>query len=380
MAFSPAARQARRGLLIGLGCAALVLAGCQARGPRRPAPEIPPGELPPGYKHQVALVVPLTGEDGGIGTSISNAARLALLDTGNQSIELRVYNSADGGAASAATKAIADGNRLILGPLLAEDVRAAAPVARQAGVPVIAFSNDEGVAGNGVFILGFTPQQSIDRVVRHARAQGATRFGGLIPMGLYGQRAATALAVSVHASGGRLVGLENFNRSAAGVRTAANALNAKGPVDAVLIADSGRIAALAAPSLRAGSRLLGTELWASERTLGQTARLRGAWYAAAPDARFNQLVTRYRARYGKTPYRLGSLGYDAVLLTVRAARSWPAGRPFPARTLVDRDGFAGVDGIFRFGRDGVAERSLEVRQVTAAGTTPVSPAAVSFGN
>ena len=367
-------------MLVGLGCAALVLAGCQARGPRRPAPYIPPGELPSGTKHQVALVVPLTGEDGPIGTSISNAARLALLDTGNQSIDLRIYDSAQGGAAVAANRAIADGNRLILGPLLAEEVRAAAPVARQADVPIIAFSNDEGVAGDGVFILGFTPQQSIDRVVRLARSRGATRFGALIPNGLYGQRAAQAFLASVRASGGSMVGLQNFNRSAAGVRTAANALNAKGTVDAVLIADSGRIAALAAPSLRAGSRLLGTELWASERNLGQTARLRGAWYAAAPEARFDQLVTRYRARYGKIPYRLGSLGYDSVLLTVRAARNWPVGRPFPARTLLDRDGFAGVDGIFRFGRDGVAERSLEVRQVTASGTTPVSPAAASFTN
>jgi hypothetical protein len=106
--------------------------------------------------------------------------------------------------------------------------------------------------------------------------------------------------------------------------------------------------------------------------------MRGAWYAAAPDARFNQLVTRYRARYGKVPYRLGSLGYDSVLLTVRASRSWAAGRPFPQRLLTEKEGFVGVDGIFRFGRDGVAERSLEVREVTATGTTIVSPAATSF--
>ena len=73
-------------------------------------------------------------------------------------------------------QAIADGNRLILGPLLAEDVRAAAPVARRAGVPVIAFSNDESVAGDGVYIMGFTPDQSIGRVVSFARTQGSEQF------------------------------------------------------------------------------------------------------------------------------------------------------------------------------------------------------------
>ena len=322
--------------------------------------------------------MPLSGQDGPIGTSISNAARLALLDTGNQTIELNVYDSTRGGAAAVAARAIAEGNKLILGPLLAEDVLAAAPVARRARVPVIAFSNDESVAGDGVHILGLTPRQSIGRVVTFARARGARRFGALVPTGLYGQRALAALRMTLRAPPGALGAVETFSRSTAGSRTAANALNAKGQFDAILIADTSRTAAQAAATLRPGPRLLGTELWANDRAIGANARLRGAWFAAAPDARFDQLVARYRARYGKIPYRLGSLGYDSVLLTVRAARGWPAGRPFPQRLLIERDGFVGVDGIFRFRRDGVAERALEVREVTAGGTRVISPAPTAF--
>lgn len=369
-------RQARRFFTISLCGALLTLAACQTRAPLRPLPgdDIAPG----GARHEVALIVPLTGEDGPIGTSISNAAKLALLDTGSQTIDLNIYDSTQGGAAAVTQRAIAEGNRLILGPLLAEDVRAAAPVAQRARVPVIAFSNDESVAGDGIYILGFTPRQSIGRVVNYAVARGAKRFGALVPTGVYGQRATQALTASLQGSAGTLGAAETFNRSAASVRTAANALNAKGRFDAVLIADSSRIAASAAAAIKPGPRLIGTELWANDRAIGATARMRGSWYAAAPDARFDQLVSRYRARYGKTPYRLGSLGYDAVLLTVRAARGWPAGRPFPQRVLTEKEGFAGVDGIFRFGRDGVAERSLEVREVTAAGTKLVSPAATAF--
>lgn len=355
----------------------LALASCQTRGPVRPPPE---DIAQPGAKHEVALIVPLTGVDGPIGTSISNAARLALLDTGNQTIDLKVYDSTQGGAAAAAARAIAEGNRLILGPLLSEEVRAMAPVAQRSRVPVIAFSNDESVAGNGVYILGFTPRQSIGRVAGYARARGAKRFAALVPTGVYGERATQALMASLSAPGANLGTVETFNRTAASVRTAVNAMNAKGGFDAVLIADSGRIAAQAAAAIKPGPRLLGTELWANERTIGATPRLRGSWYAAAPDARFDQLVTRYRARYGKTPYRLGSLGYDAVLLTVRAASAWQPGRPFPQRVLAEKEGFAGVDGIFRFGRDGVAERSLEVREVTAAGSKVVSPAATAFAD
>ena len=379
MALNLTRTQARRIFILGLGAAALTLASCQTgRGPVRPGPIVEP---PPVVTAQnmVAVIVPLTGGDGPVGTSISNAAKLALADTGEKSIKITVYDSTiPGGAAAATQQAIADGNRLILGPLLAEDVRAAAPVARKAGVPVIAFSNDEGVAGNGVYIMGFTPDQSISRVVSYARSKGAARFAALVPTGLYGQRAAQALIGAVRKSGGAVSVIQSYDRSKASLGVAARRLNARGDVDAILIGDNGRIAAMAAPLLKVGPRKLGTELWATDRTLGKTTALRGAWYAAAPDTQFNRLVTRYRARYGKTPYRLASLGYDAVLLAVRSARNWPLGRAFPAKSLVDPDGFGGVDGAFRFSRDGVADRLLEVRQVTAAGTTTISPAAPKF--
>ena len=383
MALNLSIGQARRAFVSILGGAALLaIAGCQtSRGPG-PYPNGPSNAFPVGEnegpKHLVAVIVPLTGNDAGVGTSIANAARLALLDTGDKTVRITAYDSADaGGAAAAMRHALSDGAGLVLGPLLAADVRAAAPVARSGNVPVIAFSNDTSVAGGGVYIMGFTPDQSIARVVGYSRSKGAARFGALVPSGLYGQRASAAILGAVRQSGGQVSAMENFNRSAASVASAARRLRARGGSDAVIIADSGRIAALAAPSL-GGLRLLGTELWASDRALGATPALRGAFYAAAPDARFNQLIGRYRTRYGKVPYRLGSLGYDAMLLVARASPNWAMGRPFPAKSLIDKDGFAGVDGNFRFRRDGIAERLLEVRQVTATGTTVVARAATAF--
>ena len=382
MASSTQAGQARRHFLLAAFGASLLLAGCQtSRGPVLPRPGGEPARPAPTDRERnlVAVIVPTSGSDGAIGQSIANAANLALADSREQSLRITTYDSAGpGGAAGAARRALADGARLILGPLLAEDVRAAAPVARKADVPVIAFSNDEGVAGNGVYIMGFTPTQSIERVVAEARATGRSSFAALVPTGLYGQRATQAMMAAVRKSGGRMTVVEPFNRSPAAVRAAASRLKGKGNFDAVLIADSGRIAAIAAPALPQAPKFMGTELWASDKTLGRTPALRGAWYAAAPDTRFNQLATRYRARYGKSPYRLASLGYDAVLLAVRSAKNWPVGRSFPARGLVDKGGFSGVDGNFRFGRDGIAERLLEVRQVTATGTIVVSPAARAF--
>ena len=373
MTFSSPRRQARR-LFILSAIASVALAACQT-GPRRPLPTQPGAP----QKLEVAVLVPLSGQDSALGESLANAAKLALLDTGNQQIQLTVYNTAEGGAAAAANRAIAAGNRLILGPLLSEQVRAVTPLAQRAKIPVIAYSNDAQAAADGVYILGFSPAQAIERVVLQARKQGAARFAALVPAGTYGERSGRAFLSAVQRSGGQVASVETY-ATAADAKAAARRLNNRGAFDAVLIADGGRVAMAAAPSIRVGPRLLGTELWATDRSLGTVPRMRGAWYAAAPDARFQQFVTRYRARYGQAPMRLASLGYDSMLLTVRAARSWQPGRRFPLRALNEPEGFAGVDGIFRFGRDNVAQRAFEVRQVTAGGSTIISAAPSSFPN
>jgi hypothetical protein len=178
--------------------------------------------------------------------------------------------------------------------------------------------------------------------------------------------------------------MQTYDRSPKALANAVLLLGKDQGYDAVLIADSGRIAITAAPMIRKGSssaaRILGTELWNAEPSLGNAPALAGSWYASVSDARYRQLAAKYRARYGKGPYRLASLGYDAVLLTVRIASDWQPGERFPAGKLTDPDGFAGVDGAFRFRKDGIAERSLEVHQIAAGGGTVVSAAPKGFGD
>ena len=69
-----------------------------------------------------------------------------------------------------------------------------------------------------------------------------------------------------------------------------------------------------------------------------------------------------------------------LLLKSIVARDWKVGSAFPARVLGEQGGFAGIDGAFRFGKDGIAERALEVQQVDAGRFTVVSPAPKAFGD
>ena len=370
-----------------VGAMALLLSACQTMVPRSTVPDVvAPVATPEATvglpvdteRHRVALLVPQTGPDALVGTSIANATTMALLDSRSDRIRITTYDTGLG-AAAAAQQAIAEGNKLILGPLLADDVRAVQSIAQAANVPLISFSNDSSVAGNGTYLLGFEPGQAVNRVVAHARAQGMMRFGALVPRSIYGERALASMRAAVTAAGGTLVSSQSYDRTAAGMNGAARQLaRTVGGMDAILIADSGQTAIRAVPLLRQGgaadARILGTELWNTESALAGNAAMQGAWFASVSDGLFNQMSTSYRERYGRTPYRIASLGYDAVLLTVRMTRDWRPGTNFPQNRLFAEDGFGGIDGIFRFDSRGIAIRALEVSEVRGGGFAVIDAA------
>ena len=363
---------------------ATMLAGCQVI-PKGPPPAPPPPPSVPvipvdGGHHRVALLVPLAGPQGGAGQAIANAAQMALLDSNADNLRITTYDTTPG-VSAAATRAIADGNMLILGPLLGDDAGDVARAARRAHVPVISYSNDVTAAGDGVFVMGNIPGEAIERVVRQARTQGASRFAALIPVGTYGEHASNAMLAAVRASGGAMVGMESYDRSGSNILASARRLKGHGEFDAVLIADGGRIAALAAPVLKAGSpglRILGTELWSGDPTVVRTPALGGAEFAALSDQRFSRFTQSYKARFGVAPYRIATLGYDSVLLTLRVARDWRPDTVFPTARMYDRGGFLGLDGAFRFGSDGVIDRAFEVRELRGGMVRVVSPAPARF--
>ena len=254
--------------------------------------------------------------------------------------------------------------------------------ARPADVPLISFSNDTSVAANDVFVMGVMPEQSIVRTVDFAVAKGAARFAAIVPNGEYGRRAEAALRDRVAGRGGTLVATERYDRGNTSIVSAAERLSARGGFDTVLIADGARLSAMAAGALKdAGEalpRILGTELWSGEDEIARASALRGAWFSAVSDARYRQFVSSYQSRFGEQPYRVATLGYDAVLLALRVARDWTPGRDFPTARLLDDGGFLGLDGPFRFRRGGIAERSMEVRQVGNGTVTVVDPAPTRF--
>lgn len=364
-------------------------------GPNEPA-QPPPlqtrdGLTPPFMAGQqilrIGVLLPFRGraEDA---RAFYDAAELALFDHGDGGTLLIPRDAGETAAdTDAATRALLrDGADVIIGPLVRDQVAAAGRIARSQRVPVIGFSTDREVAGDGTYLLSFQFEDEVQRIVRFAVQRGATSFALFAPDTEYGRRVQAVYSREVAAAGGRLV-IERFyarneRDAASAAREFAPAARAAG-AQAILIPEGGAVLRSIGPALLQGGissrshRLLGTSVW-SAGDLGREPTLAGGFYAAPEPGLRTDFETRFRTTYGRPASRQASLAYDAVALAALLSRNGGS-RGLTRGQLELNDGFTGVDGLFRLRPDGSTERGLAVMEVRANAPVVADPAPRRFG-
>ncbi len=342
---------------------------------------------------KVALLLPTSagGSTPAIAKALKQAGELALFDFDNPNVTLvpKDTRGTPDGARQAAESAVQEGAELIIGPLFAQEVSAVAPIARQAGIPVLAFSSDEQVAGNGVYLLSFVAGRDVQRIVTYAMSRGKRNFAVLVPQSPYGRIAENAFARSVSAGGGvasvRAVFPPGDSNAMLGpVRQIANAVKGGQKVDALFL-PAGREELPSISPLLASSGLtsaqvqfLGTGQW-DFPNIGTEKAVIGGWYPAPDPKGWASFSARYAKTYGSPPPRIASLAYDAVSLAVSLSQG-PQGQRYTAAQLTRGSGFQGVDGLFRLMTDGTSERGLAILEVREYGPQVIDPAPSSFTN
>lgn len=389
----PDARASRRTAL-GLILGAPLLAGCAGSNTSlfgnqgEPGPSGPPQQAQAIGSGQVkvGLVLPLSGQGNAsaVAQSMRNAAELALAEFKNPDIQLLVKDDSGSaaGAQQGVQQALDEGAEIILGPLFGSSVPAAAQAARTRNVPVIAFSTDSSVAGRGVYLLSFLPESDVNRIISYAGGAGKRSYAAMLPQNAYGNVVEGAFKQAVGRYGGRIAAFERYPvGQPQGV--ARNVAQALGNADSLLLADDGEALAGVTAALAASGanlkrvQLLGTGLWDNPRVFSNAA-LQGGLYAAPDQSGFRAFSGRYRAKFGQDPVRTATLAYDAVALVAALART-QGGQRYSQDVLTNSSGFAGIDGLFRFRRDGTNERGLAVMRVTSNGGQLVAGSPKSFG-
>lgn len=328
---------------------------------------------------KIALLLPLSGKGAETGQAMLNAAQLAMFDMNATSVfELRPEDTGRG-ASTAMTNAVNNGANLILGPVFSADTKIVTPIALQHGLNVVSFSTDTSAAVGNTFLMGFLPQAQVNSVLAYANAMGLKRIALIAPRDVYGDSVTTTYSIFRQRFALEASGLIRY--PANNLPTIADLSQLKSGVDAVLIAapaiEADKISNLLTEAGYPSSSVkrLGTGLW-DQSDAAKLSGLQGAWYAASSPRLRLRFEQRYFQTYGTQPPRLASLAYDAAALAVVLAKS---GQGFGRNTLTNPNGFAGIDGIFRFSPDGLADRGLAILGISNGTSTVLQDAPQRFG-
>ncbi|MCJ8333425.1 MAG: penicillin-binding protein activator [Epibacterium sp.] len=341
----------------------------------------------------VALLVPRGSAQQGdsvLAQSLENAARLAIADLDDVQIDLRVYDTAGDPAlaASAASKAISDGARIILGPVYAEAANAAGVAAAKRNVNVLTFSNNSSIAGGNVFVMGPTFSNTAKRIVGYAKTQGKDNLVVLSDnntAGMAGRDATQQAAVDV---GANVAGRISYDLSQQGVINAipsiSDAVRQSGADGIVLTANSaGALPLLTQLLPEAGLRpedvqYMGLTRWDIPAQTLALPGVQGGWFALPDPSTTDKFRSRYQNTYGVAPHAIGSLAYDGIA-AIGALVAAGQSDALTSTALTQPAGFRGASGVFRLNPDGTNQRGLAIATIQEQKVIILDPAPQSFG-
>ncbi len=387
---------------------------------------------------RIGLLLPFSANSSTLrdeARSMLNAAQMALIKSGDPRLVLLPKDTGGtaSGARSAANAVIRDGATIILGPVLGSAVSAAARPARRAQIPMIAFSTDNSVAGNGVYLLSFLPEADMKHMIGFIKQQNIIAFekfavlrpdakmlvaddsiAGLAllrPDNAYGDRIESALFAQTPEAGLFITDIARYSRNAESMSAPAKQIahvterneaistwKDEGgigdpgldpsfvfslPYQAIFIPESGVQLRSLAPLLPFYdvdpkiTRFIGTSLWNDEDLLREPA-LFGGWFPA-PNARARAVFTdSYERAFNEKPGRLASLAHDGVLIVPQSLVDARNGLKIDPGLIKHPEGFRGADGLFRFGEDGLVERVLSIFEIRQGSFREIKPAAEHF--
>jgi hypothetical protein len=346
----------------------------------------------PGAAVQVALLVPRSSGIGGddiLSRDLENAARLAIADLQGARIDLRVYDSGASPqqAAAAATTAVNDGAKIILGPLRADAANAAGLAVASRNVNVLSFSNNADIAGGNVYVLGTTFQTVANRLVSYAASRGKGRIYVVYEQTAAGEVGRRAIEQAVARSNASLAGMQGYPFSQEGATGAVPAIvsGVRGSGAQTLFLTAGSVDSLPllaqllpGAGLPPGSvQWMGLTRWDIPPATLSLPGIQGGWFALPDPGPSQAFRARYRAAYGSDPNPVAGLAYDGIAAIGALVRS---GRPdaLSASALTQASGFVGVNGIFRFRSDGTSDRALAVAEVRNNQVVVIDPAPRRF--
>ena len=374
----------KRILVLGLG---LALWGCQGQFDKK-AFWHSDREQQEGQKVvRAAVLLPLSGKSAKVGEAFQNSAMMALQDQAQSPMELMFYDTEGTaeGIKTAWREIKGSQPDIIIGPVFADELKALKDESPR--MPVLAFTTDNSLVENNIYSMGVLIPSQIERLVQFMCGEGHKKIGVLGPEDKTGELAMNVLSETIERCPDMqmtkvsLYDPNTTNFTPAVLKIVPTPIDPKKKelteqeqeelekpmqeriaFDSLLILEDGiklqQLVSLLSyyDVTPAVVPFYGLASWQSvkERALA------GAYFTATPLDRIQKFTARYQSIFGQVPPRISSLAYDAVSLVAFLAER---GR-LDTMSIIQDEGFYGVNGKFRLKDDGTNERLLEIFRFT----------------
>ncbi len=357
-------------------------------------------------KVQIALFFPFSGKNRELAWHLFNASVLSLFENDlNHNIELVLIDSKDSPhETEKAFKEIIDRKiKIVIGPIFSQSAEAIEKEAKTSGITVISFSNNPNLIGKinnhgGIFLAGLTLESQINQLVNYAIEHDKTNFAIIAPQNQFGILSAETLKTIVLDQDGNFIISELYNQNDKDIERATekavnsfsissklaegggNKLNKKTVIkesdrlytQVIMVPESGKNLFKIAQFVKKYNtserpiQLIGTNQWDDIAT-ANNADLSGAWFTSPESSKFHNFEQTYYKTYKRFPPRISSIAYDLVAAISTVAEAKKGHVP----TVTDltnyenplKNGFDGVDGLFRFLPNGLVQRNLAILEV-----------------
>ena len=354
---------------------------------------------------KIGILLPLTGKNEKLGNTLLKSAQMAIFDTRKDNLVLIPLDTKGTpfGAMEAVKQAVREDVNVIIGPLFTSSTKAVTEIARANGIRIISFSNNQNLLDTGVYLMGFSPEQEIERMISYTIDEGKTDFVALVPNNSYGASISKILKETASRKDGRVIRVEYYSPSGRGlaknIKRIQDAYGIKERVyedyeaakqlaleteseeevqfivededkiypEVVLIPESGKRLDKIVKELGTHNKdgipyqYIGTSQWDVYSTFSNP-RLINAWFVSGDPENYNHFENDFYKVYRQIPLRISSLAYDAVMVVNEIVNR-------EKDTLITHDsltryqGFSGIDGRFRFLPNGLVERMFTVIKV-----------------
>lgn len=302
----------------------------------------------------VGVLLPLSGNYKQIGNKLLQAINIGYHNANNNHMVLKIYDTKSNpkSAKKVTRKAIREGAKIIIGPLLSSTTKASLLVTESYDIPLLTFSNNIENLKNtkNVYTLAYLPSSEIEAMITFAiKKKHSRNFEILAPENKYGELAVATAKKSLELRGLAPLKVvyypetefklakylkhlvpekeeEKYQKALENIRSGKVILapDQKVPYpkldfDALIIADFGKklnIVISHLPFLDIDYKsltILGNSHWGNPTNL-QDPILQGAYFTSYGDGENSELYTTYQTYYQRIPNLLEYSAYDSIML------------------------------------------------------------------